>query len=239
MPFTLMRAAKREKRASADLTELLVTASEPSSVASEAYRTLRTNLLYTQVDGPPKIVLLTSPGLGEGKSTTCANLGVVLAQIDKRTLILDCDLRNPAIHRIFDLDNDSGLVNVLAREHSIEDVWHEPRPDLKVVTTGPRPPDPTGLLSSRRLTEFLDHVRPQFDYVLVDTPPVLPVSDSKIIAAESDGILLVLDAQKTRKGDVRQSINDLRTVGATILGTVMNNAKRSSAGYYVEPYGSG
>jgi capsular exopolysaccharide synthesis family protein len=232
----LRRNAKKETKAFNNRTELLVTVWEPLSVASEAYRNLRTRLLHAQVDFPPKIIALTGPSLGEGKSTTCANLGVTLAEVDKRTMIVDCDFRNPAIHKIFRLDNTFGLVDVLARERSLEEVWHEPRPKLKVVTPGPQPPDPTGLLSSRYLTGFLNQVREEFDYVLVDVPPVLAVADAKIIAAQSDGVLLVLDAQNTRKANVRRSVSSLRAVGATVLGTVMNNVERSSADQYVEPY---
>ncbi|MEJ7842581.1 MAG: CpsD/CapB family tyrosine-protein kinase [Rubrobacter sp.] len=219
-----------------DPSRRLVTMLEPTSTASEAYRTLRTSLLYSFVDDPPRVIVLTSPGPGEGKSTTCANLGVVLAQADKRTLIIDGDLRKPTMHRIFGLRNMRGVVNVLAGEHDLEGVWQEPLVGLKVVTAGSLPTNPAELVGSRRFAELVERARESFDYVLIDAPPVELVSDPAIIAAQGDGVLLVLDAQNTRKGLVRRSMRSLRSVGATVLGTVMNNAKSNGGDYYHQGY---
>jgi capsular exopolysaccharide synthesis family protein len=205
---------------------------DPASEFAEAYRSLRTNLFYALVDSPPKVVVLTSPGPGEGKSTTCANLGVVLAQADKRTLILDCDLRKPVMHRYFGTRNIAGMVDVLVGKYGLEDVWHEPLTTLKMVTVGPVPPNPTELLSSNRFSELLAGVRERFDYVLVDAPPIGPVSDPAILATKGDGVLMVLDAQNTRKAALRQAVRSLEAVGANVLGTVMNNVKASRGGYY-------
>jgi len=215
-----------------ELSGLLVTVLEPDSPASEAYRTIRTNLLYSLVDQPLHVIVLTSPAPGEGKSTTCANLGVVLAQADKKTLVLDCDLRRPSLHRVFGLHNVWGLVNVLARERGLEETWHEPLLGLNVLTAGPVPPKPAELLGSRRFAEFLSAVRQRFDYVLIDAPAVEMVSDPAILASQGDGVLLVLDAQKTRKGSVRRSMHNFEAVGANVLGTVMNNVKTGRDGYY-------
>lgn len=214
-----------------DPSRRLVTVLEPTGTASEAYRTLRTSLLYALVDDPPKVIVMTSPGPAEGKSTTCANLGVVLAQADKRTLIIDADLRKPVMHRIFGLRNMRGVVNVLTGEYDLPDVWHEPIVGLKVITTGSLPPNPTELVGSRRFAELVHRARETFDYVLIDAPPVGMVSDPAIVAAQGDGVLLVLDAQKTRKASVRQSIRGLRTMGANVLGTVMNNVDASEGPY--------
>jgi capsular exopolysaccharide synthesis family protein len=219
-----------------DATKRLVTVLEPTGTASEAYRTLRTSLLYSFVDSPPRVIVLTSPGPGEGKSTTCANLGVVLAQADKRTLIVDGDLRKPTMHSIFGLRNTRGVVNVLAGEHDLRGVWQEPLAGLKVVTSGPLPPNPAELVGSRRFAELVERAREGFDFVLVDAPPVELVSDASIVAAQGDGVLLVLDAQNTRKASVRRSVRGLRTVGANVLGTVMNNAKSDGSDYYHKGY---
>lgn len=221
-----MARSKRQARGETEDDGLygnLVTVSEPAGVASEAYRTLRTNLLYATVDTPPEVVLVTSPGPAEGKSTTCANLGVVLAQAGKDTLIMDCDLRKPAMHRIFGLRNFHGVVNALVGEYGLLEVCQEPMPGLKVATAGPLPPSPAELLSSRRFSELIDRIRPVFDYVLIDAPPVEPVSDPAILATQADGVLLVLDAQNTRKGALRQGMQSLEAVGANVLGIVMNN----------------
>lgn len=227
---------RRQKEDSGDLSGRLTTVLDPSGLASEAYRTLRTNLFYSLADTPPEVIVLTSPGPQEGKSTTCANLGVVLAQADKSTLVVDCDLRKPVIHKIFGLRNVHGLTNTLAGERNLEDVWHEPLKDLKVVTVGPVPINPAEVLSSRRFAEFLERVRQEFDYVLVDAPPTQLVSDAAVLATQGDGVLLVLDAQKTRKGAVRQAIRSLEAVGAKILGTVMNNVRSARGGYYYGDY---
>lgn len=223
-----------------DLGERVVTVLDPKGTASEDYRTLRTNLLYALVDTPPKVIAITSPGPTEGKSTTCANLAVVLTQADKNTLIIDGDLRKPAMHRVFGVRNFAGVVNVLAGEHDLREVWHEPLTGLKVVTAGPVPPNPADLLGSRRFAQLVGQVREEFDYVLIDTPPIELVSDPAILATQTDGVLLVVDAQKTRKGAVRQAMRNLEAVGAKVLGTVMNNVKDSRGGYYYgQAYGDG
>jgi receptor protein-tyrosine kinase len=206
------------------------------SVAAEAYRTLRANLIYALVDNPPKVIVLTSPGPQEGKSTTCANLGIVLAQADKRTLIIDCDLRKPVVHKVFGMRNIHGVVDVLAEQRRVEEIWQEPLLGLMVLPVGPLPPNPAELLSSRRFADFLAGVRQQFDYVLIDAPPIGLVSDPAVLATQGDGVLLVLDAQKTRKAALRESMRSLEAVGANVLGTVMNNIKKGKGGYYGYKY---
>jgi receptor protein-tyrosine kinase len=214
-----------------NLSERLVTITKSDGAASEAYRSLRTSLLYSLVDNPARVITFTSPGPREGKSTTCSNLGATLAHAGKNTLLMDCDFRKPVLHRVFELRNIKGVVDVLAGEHPAEDVWHEPVENLKVMTVGPIPPNPAELLGSERFAELLAHMRRLFDYVLVDAPPVMLVSDPAIVAAQTDGVLLVLDAQNTRKSTLRRSMRSLESVGATVLGTVMNNYKNPSGGY--------
>jgi capsular exopolysaccharide synthesis family protein len=194
---------------------------------------VRTNLFYALVDEPPKVITVTSPHPREGKSTVCANLGVVLAQAEKNTLVVDCDLRKPVLHKFFAGErNLRGIVNVLAGEVGLEEVWWEPLPGLKVVSVGPVPLHPAELLSSRRFAEFLHQARGGFDYVLLDAPPTQVVADPAIIAAQGDGVLLVFDAQSTPKRTVRRSIRSLEAVGATVLGTVVNNVKGSQGAFY-------
>jgi capsular exopolysaccharide synthesis family protein len=217
--------------------EALVAIQDPTSAASEAYRMLRTNLFYARLDTPPKVIVLTSAGRDEGKSTTVANLGVTLAQAGKNTLILDCDLRKPTQHSVFRTRNIKGLVDVLVGEQGRQDVWVEPIPNLKLIPAGAPPPNPAEILTSRRLTEFLGRLRQDFDYVLIDTPPIGFVSETAALAANGDGVLLILDSQRTRKGALRQALRRLRSVGANVLGTVMNKYEVSrggagEAGYY-------
>jgi capsular exopolysaccharide synthesis family protein len=217
------------KAVSGDLVTLL----DPGGIASEAYRALRTNLLYTQVDKPPKVILITSPGSKEGKSTACANLGVVLAQGGKDVLVMDCDFRGPTIHTVFGLPNTRGTVNVLAGECELQEACREPLPGLNVLSIGALPPNPAELLMSQRFPELLATARQRFDYVLLDSPPTKLFSDAAIVAAHSDAVLLAFNAQKTRKGDVKRAVHALQAVGANVLGTVMNKVKGSEeAPYY-------
>jgi capsular exopolysaccharide synthesis family protein len=136
------------------------------------------------------------------------------------------------MHRFFAMRNLDGLVDVLIGERKLQEVWKEPVEGLKVVPVGTVPPNPTELLSTQRFSKLLASVREAFDYVLIDAPPVMPVSDTAILGIQGDGVLLALDAQNTRKGSVRQAMRSLETVGVNVIGTVMNNVKASKDGYY-------
>jgi capsular exopolysaccharide synthesis family protein len=219
------------------LSNALVALHDPTGAASEAYRMLRTNLIYARVDTTPKVIVLTSVGRNEGKSITTANLGVTLAQAGKNTLILDCDLRKPAQHKIFSTRSIGGLIDVLVGERDLQEVWQEPIPGLKLMPAGAPPPNPAEMLTSRRLADFLGQMRQKFDYVLVDTPPVGYASESLALAAIGDGVLLVLDCKHTRKGALRLALRRLENVGANVLGTVMNKydapkGRTTDDGYY-------
>ena len=218
------------------LSEHLVTVLDSDKAVSEAYRSLRTNLLYAAIDVPPTVILITSPGSAEGKSTTCANLAVVLAQAGKETLVIDGDLRAPSLHRIFGMRNVNGLVNVLSGEYKSSEVYTEPFPGLKVLSTGPLPPNPAELLISRRFAQFIGQERQLFDYVLIDSPPTESASDPMIIAAQVDAVLLVVDSQGTNKRSLRKAMRDLEAVGATVLGTVMNKVPKAEASSYGNSY---
>jgi capsular exopolysaccharide synthesis family protein len=162
---------------------------------------------------------------------------VVLAQAGKNTLIMDCDLRKPDMHGVFGLRNLHGIANALVDETDLPEVWQEPLPGLKVVTAGPLVHIPAELLSSRRCAELIGQMRERFDYVLIDTSPIGVVSDPLILANQADGVLLVLDAGKTREWALRESMRGLETVGANLLGTVMNNAKDDQTRYYDNIHG--
>ncbi len=215
-----------------DLSERLVTVLDFDETASEAYRTLRTRFTYAVIGTPPKVALITSPGPAEGKSTVCANLGVVLAEAGNETLIIDGDLRKPDVHRIFNVPNQLGWVNVLSDERNLSEVWAEPLPGLKVVPAGPIPPNPTKLLSSPRFAQLLDETRQLFDHVLIDSPPTGSVSDPMIIATQADAVVVVFDSQVTRKESLRKAVRGLEAVGADVLGTVINNVYEPGGGSY-------
>jgi receptor protein-tyrosine kinase len=150
--------------------------------------------------------------------------------------MIDCDLRRPILHKMFGRRNLLGLVNVLAGEYSLQDVWHEPLPGLMLLTVGPIPTNPAELLSSQRLAELLRQAKERFDYVLIDASPIELVSDPAILATLSDGVLLVINAQNTRKEAVRRSIRRLEAVGANVLGTVMNDVKVPTGHYSYPSY---
>jgi len=225
-----------------DFSRHLVALREPTSHAAETYRALRTNLLYGFIDDPPRTIVLTSPGPGEGKSITSSNLGIVLAQAGKNTLIVDCDMRRPAVHKIFGLPNAKGLVDLLVEKLQLHEVWQKPLENLTVITTGLIPFNPAELLGSSWFAEFLSQARGEFDYVLMDASPLQLVSDSIlasdsiVLASQADGVVLVFDAQNTRKRSVKQSIRSLEAVGVNVLGTVMNGVKASGRDYSRDGY---
>lgn len=223
------------KATGSDISKHLVTVFEPDGIASEAYRTLRMSLLYALMDEQSKVIVVTSPGPNEGKSVVCANLGVVLAQAGKSTLIVECDFRRPAMHKIFGLRTRGATVaSILAGEHGLQEASQKPLADydLEVLAVGAPPPDPAALLSSPYLSELLTSAKERFDYVLVSSPVVGALSDPFILARQGDGVLLALDAQKSRKGHVRRAVRSLEAVGARVIGTVMTNVKGAEGAYY-------
>jgi signal peptidase I len=209
------------------LVRSMVTILEPTSAASEAYRSLGTNLLCPSVvDHPFKVIVLTSPRSDEGKSKICANLGAVLAQAGKSTLVVDCDLRKPTLHKFFGLSNASGMADVLTGRRKLQEVCiEEPLSGLMIVPAGPMPLEgPVAPLSHGRVSKFFDDVRKEFDYVLVDASSVGFALEVINLAAQGDGVLLVLDAQKTsNKSSVRQATSILETFRANVLGAVMSD----------------
>ena len=226
--MALFRSRRQAQNDEVDaLSGQLVTLLDPAAVASEAYRSQRTSLLYAVANAPPTVILITSPGLRDGKSTTCANLAVVLAQAGKETLVIDGDLRKPSLHRIFGVPNISGMVNVLSGEHDLSEVCTEPFPGLKILATGPIPPNPTELLISGRLAHLIGQARQLFDYVLIDSPPTELVSDPMIIATQADAVILVLNSEETGKGSLHKAMRNLEAVGANVLGTVINKAPKT------------
>lgn len=214
----------------------LVTFLQPRSGVAEAYRVLRTNLQFSLLEHPQATLVVTSANPGEGKSTTAANLAVVLAQGGRRVILVDTDLRRPALHRFFGLANSDGLTTHLLDElapiaealHAIESV-----PGLSVLTSGPLPPNPSEVLESQRLVRLLHELRQRADLVVLDSPPLLAVADAAILAKRVDGTLLVFHSGTTRTAAARRSVDILRKVGVTPLGAVVNNLLPSRIrGYY-------
>jgi len=212
----------------------------PRSPVTEAYRTLRTNLGYTSVDRRLSTIMVTSAEPGEGKSTITSNLGVVMAQNGKRVIALDCDLRHPCLHTNFGLNNRQGMSTLLSQNaEATTDICNPTKEKgLYVITTGPIPPNPAELMGSQKLQSILKWMKETTDIILVDTPPVLAVSDAVILAPSLDGVVLVVRPGKTRHGALKQSIEQLQLVNARILGVVLNDVvtRGKAYGYYYKNY---
>jgi capsular exopolysaccharide synthesis family protein len=217
----------------------IITHANPKSPVSEAYRTLRTNIQFSAVDEEMNVIMITSAGPGEGKSTTISNLAVVYAQAGKKVLIIDADLRKPTMHHTFNISNRKGLTNVLTGQLSLDEVITPSGIEsLSVLASGPIPPNPSEILSSKRMENLMEELSRQFDTILIDAPPTLAVTDSQIIAARCNGVLLVIDSGKVKREIAQKAKASLERVNARILGVVLNNVNRNSGEvYYYYYYG--
>ncbi|MDA8188948.1 MAG: CpsD/CapB family tyrosine-protein kinase [Dehalococcoidales bacterium] len=212
----------------------LITITDPKSPVSEAYRTLRTNIQFSSLDKPLRTLLLTSTGPDEGKSTTLANLGITFAQAGNRVILVDCDLRRPSLHEIFGLDNATGLTNLFIEETAGNlPLQSTSVANLRVLTAGQLPPNPSELLGSRRLEKIIEILKTEADFVLFDSPPIIAVTDAAVLARKVDGVLLVISAGKTKRDRAVKARLVLEKVNANILGVVLNNVKldRTLYGY--------
>jgi capsular exopolysaccharide family len=213
----------------------VVADANPTSPISEAYRTLRTNLQYAETDRPLQLLMVTSAGPEEGKSTTIMNLAVTYAQMERRTILVDADLRKPTAHFTFGLSNRTGLSHVLSGQADLREVIKESRiPGLDILTSGPVPPNPSELLGSSRMDDLLGKLREQYDIVLIDTPPVLAVADAQVVASRSDGVLLVVNARTGKRQHAIKARNALQFVQARIVGIALNQTAHRDAGPYYE-----
>jgi capsular exopolysaccharide synthesis family protein len=217
--------------------ELAVVASS-HSIASEAFRVLRTNLRFAGVDRPLKTVLITSPSPSEGKSLTAANLGAALAQAGERVILVDTDLHRPRLHRLFGLRNNRGVTSALLEEHpDLDGLLQETTvPGLQVLTSGPLPPNASELLGSARMRELLVALGSQADILLLDSPPATALADAAVLATQTDGVLLILDSGVTRREAARRAMEALRRVNARVVGAILNRLPTSGGGYYYYYY---
>ncbi|MBI4214154.1 MAG: CpsD/CapB family tyrosine-protein kinase [Chloroflexi bacterium] len=210
----------------------LVTLEHPRSPAAEAYRTLRANIRFSSLDRPARTILFTSPGQQEGKTTTLANLAVIAAQAGSRVVAVDCDLRRPALHTVFDVANTGGFTDLLLNEHAQGIPTQDgPIPGLRLLTSGPLPPNPAELLSLDRVDRILELLAQEADLVLLDSPPAAAVADASILASRVDGVVLVIDATRTRREQAQRAKEQLERVKARLLGVVVNRAQLDSSGY--------
>lgn len=218
---------------------LMLTAGGHSGRA-EALRQLRTNLQYVDADRPIKTIVVTSAVSGEGKSSTSCGLAVLFAEAGQRVLIVDADLRRPRIAEYLGLEGGVGLTTVLVGKASVDDVLQRYGSDLWVLPSGFLPPNPSELLGSRHMADLLDDLQDKFDMIIVDCPPLLPVTDAAVVAARADGAVLLSRARKTTGAQVTMAAQALRSVDARLLGCVLNMvpAKGPDAYYYYDQYSS-
>lgn len=205
---------------------VLITLRDPRSPAAEAYRTLRTNIQFSSLDKPLCTLLVTSTAPDEGKSTTVANLAVIMAQSEQRVILVDCDLRRPGLHTIFGVPNEPGLTSALLEQGEAPLPFQRtPVPGLVLLPSGPLPPRPADLLGSRRMEALIKRLQGMADIILFDTPPVTAVTDAAVLSTKVEGVLLVLQAGKTRRDRAREARRLLEKVKANIVGVVLNNAR--------------
>jgi len=212
---------------------------QPRSPIAEAYRMIRTNLRFSTIDTPLRTLIVASPGPSEGKSLTSANLAVVLAQSGQRVILVDADLRRPTQHLIFELNDQVGLTSLLLNTAlHITDVWQNTSiENLKVITSGPIPPNPADMLGSKRMTQLIEDLKTKAEIIIFDTPPVTAVADTSILAARVDGLILVVRSGHTRRSPLQHSQEILSSSGANLLGAVLNQTPRRERdyAYYYSP----
>ena len=207
----------------------LVTLTDPRSPASEAYRALRTNLSFYSLEQPVRTLVVTSPAAGEGKSTTVANLAVTMAQSGRRTILVDCDLRRPTLHEVFELAMTPGLTNLTLDEVSEMPLQQTAVENLWLLSSGTKPPNPADLLGAKRMDQIIAELAGRADIVLFDAPPVMAAADAAILGAKVDGILLVIQAGKTRRDHSERARELLEKARVRIVGVALTNAPKDSS----------
>ncbi len=236
----IVRRLKKEGRSfsEADLHRVeakLITRFSPKSPVSEAYRSLRTNIQFADIDKPKRVLLMTSSASKEGKSTTAVNLAITLAQMGSRVLLVDSDLRRPSVHNFFGMEKTYGLTNLLIGSLSFDDVIKRTEVEnLDVITAGDIPPNPSELVSSDAMRKFIAAARERYDHVLLDSPPVIAVTDAAVLATRVDGTILVVSSGYVNRKEVMRAVSLLRNVKGNILGVVLNalDIKKMFGSYY-------
>ena len=232
-------ARKNKKNTLKEIARKLVVITDPKSVVSEQFRTTRTNINFSKPDGELTTLLVTSSLPAEGKSTVSANLACLFAQEGKKVVLIDADMRKPTVHYTFHLTNTIGLSNVLTKKTTVMDALKETDIEkLKIITSGPIPPNPADLLSAVSMDDIIEELKKEFDLILFDAPPVLSVTDAQILANKSEGTILVISAGSSDKNSVLKAKELLSASKAKIIGTVLNNYKLEKDHYYYQYYGT-
>ena len=197
----------------------------PKSIDAEAYRSLRSNIEYSSFDDEYRVIVVTSSVPGEGKSTTSGNLAIALAQSGNSVLLVDCDMRKPSIHKKFKISNAAGTAELLLRKKLFEEVANKYNENLTIITAGKIPPNPSEMLASRAMTAFIEEMKNEFKYIILDTPPLQAVTDAQVLSTKADGVLLVIRAGSTKREMVLNSVDLIKKVQGKVIGTVSNGVE--------------
>lgn len=200
----------------------------PKSIEVEAFRSLRTNIQYTNVDKKMKVITISSCTSGEGKTTVAGNLALVLAENKKRILLIDCDLRRPRIHKYFNISNMCGLTDLLIGAIEFENARFVHKSGLNILPAGKVPPNPSQLLNSNAMKNLLKVLRNIYDYIIIDTPPVGVIADGKVLGGQSDGTILVAKVNKTKKDSLLSIKKELEKLNIHIMGSVLNGISKKN-----------
>lgn len=223
------------------MQETIITHLSPKSPISEAFRNMRTNIMFSDVDNDRRVMAITSNEGSEGKTTVLINYGVTLCQSGKRVLIVDCDLRKPQVHRRFELDNANGLTNLLLKEISLEEACQPTEiPGFFAITAGPIPPNPSEILASRRMAEIMEALKQQYDYILLDTPPLGLVTDAAVLSPNVDGYIILVSLGTVQRDGLLNMLDVFEKINAHVIGIVANKVpvpKRFSKYGYYSAYG--
>ena len=215
----------------------LVTVHSPKSAAAESYRSIRTGILFSSADAAPRTIVFTSASPDEGKTMTAANIGVAMANAGSRVLLLDCDMRRPKIHKLFDLDRNIGVSSILVGTGSAKDaIVPSSVENLDILPVGPIPPNPSEIIGSKKMGLLLSDLKKQYDRVLIDSPPISAVTDAVILAQMADSLLLVVRAGETPRQVIQHALAQVRSVNANILGAVLNAVSVGRDSYYYYQY---
>ncbi len=211
----------------------LITLTEPRSDAAEAFRTLRTNLMFQNAEKPLTTIQVTSAGDGDDKSNTLANLAVAFAKSGNRTILVDTDLRKPVIHEIFAVDNTRGFTTMMSEDTAMSNppLVDSGIENLSILPSGPLPDVPADMLSNRRLEEVIGVLKARANYILFDSPPVLAATDATLLGSRVDGVLLVVRAGHTRREHASRARQTLERVNINLLGAVLTHAFRETSNY--------
>ena len=217
----------------------IISYNDPKSVISEQYRTIRTNIEYSNVDQDKKTILVTSSDKNEGKTTTVSNLAVSFANLNKKVLLIDCDLRNASIHKMFKINNIYGLTDILAKDRAVDKCIQETElENLYVLTAGAIPPNPAEILSSEKMKNLIEDLKNIYDYIFIDTPPIGLVTDAGVLSSFIDGVVLVVKSESIEKKYLEETKKKLDAVDARILGAILNSYKSEQKDYnYYSYYG--